>query len=213
MKRKFLGLIVTIVMVTNVEATCFASGINASHDYIPECYGVLTSDDGEQYFIKGDLVSAPSRQSVGGNERNTITYKYDIPASPDMEVLHDRIVQGNDGAIASTVYLTVEYSLRGIPEECLLTGVSGYWIISDSRVTVSSAYVAYECISILEGITQLKYNRPVSNHFALDSGFTQYVTATIMSSVEARLTVNYLMGNTREWSFTLCNDIIAYTLE
>lgn len=88
----------------------------------------------------------------------------------------------------------------------LLTSVSGYWVINDSQVTVSSASLIYGCSDL--SISQSNFTNPlsVSNHFSRNTGFTTYVSEAY-GVMGAKLTVNYKMGNTRSWSFTLDNTL------
>lgn len=112
----------------------------------------------------------------------------------------------HDGAYASTVYLTIHYSHKNTPTEYLLTKVSGHWVISNSNVSVESARVSYGCSGLFPTpATQSVADRSVSNYFSINTGFTKYVTSATNAVMGANLTVNYLMGTSRRWSFTLSN--------
>ena len=47
----------------------------------------------------------------------------------------------------------------------------------------------------------------VNNYFDISTGFTDYVVPDVLAVMGANLTVNYLMGTSRRWSFTLTNNL------
>lgn len=88
----------------------------------------------------------------------------------------------------------------------LLTSVSGYWVVDDHQVFTPSASLYYGCSD--PGITQSTYAFPISvnNHFNVDTDFTTYVRQEY-GVMGANLTVNYQMGSSRKWSFSLPNTL------
>ena len=169
-------------------------------------YGILTTEDGTQYVIEGILVEESVRSN--NNEDRSVTYKYDIPAvrasGGSSEVFE------NDGGYVSTVYVTVHYESRNVPVEYLLTKVTGRWEIRDSRVSVESAELDYGCNGYFpEAVnTQSVFGVPVGNNFSKTTGFKKYVSIDVGAVIGANLTVNYLMGTSRRWSFTLQNTLV-----
>ena len=188
-------------MFMSVNAVCCAevAGYDNSN-VIPVSTGTLVADDGTQYVIEGEPVVVAAAENSADK---AVTYRYDVPVpkAGGSTTVHD-----NDGALASTVYLTISYNTRNTPTEYLLTGVSGYWTISDSRVSVKSAYASYGCSGRFPQYTvQSKTNVSVKNHFSLKTGFKDYVIGDTLAVMGASLKVNYIMGSTRTWSFTLNN--------
>ena len=199
-----ISLVLTLMMCLSLYVPSFASEVNTtSFEELPEMIGILTTDKGEQHIIKGTLVSSPpSTRNLGNN--NHITYKYDLPISPKASGLTKESDQ--DSGLASTVYLTITYTHKNTPTEYLLTNVSGYWVITDSKASVESASVSYGCSGLFPTLTtQSVTDRSVSNYFNISTGFTNYVTSSSNAVMGANLTVNYLMGTARRWSFTLPN--------
>lgn len=203
MKRKLFSVILVAAMFMSVNAVCYAevAGYDNSN-VIPVSTGTLVADDGTQYVIEGEPVAVAAAENSADK---AVTYRYDVPVpkAGGSTTVHD-----NDGALASTVYLTISYNTRNTPTEYLLTGVSGYWTISDSRVSVKSAYASYGCSGRFPQYTvQSKTNVSVKNHFSLKTGFKDYVVGDTLAVMGASLKVNYIMGSTRTWSFTLNNHL------
>lgn len=199
MKKKLVALLLVLTMVVCIlPMSAFADNMEVGT--IPNLTGVLTTDDGTTYFIKGEFVDTP--QAYSNNESSSTTIKYELPAATPQS--GSNTVSGNDGGLSSTVYLTISYKVKSDENEYLLTGVSGYWVITDSKASVESATLNYGCTG--GGVTQAVNDLSVSNWFNISTGFQNYVPAYgIFSVMGANLTVNYLMGTARRWSFTLPN--------
>ncbi|WP_312943122.1 hypothetical protein [Oscillibacter sp.] len=204
MKKKMMSLALALVMCLSLCVPAFAADSNVSlSGATPEMIGVLTTEDGAQHIIEGTLVSmSPLTRSIGNN--NSVTYKYDLPAS--LRASGSTTESDHDGAIASTVYLTINYAHQNTPTEYLLTSVSGHWVITDQKASVESATVSYGCSGLFpRPTTQSVLDRSVANYFNISTSFTNYVASDTHAVMGANLTVNYLMGTAWRWSFTLTN--------
>lgn len=160
--------------------------------------GLLTSDTGEQIQILGTKISSCQRSA----DMSTVdTYKFVIPDS----VMRDSGLTkyGPDNGYSSTIYLSIYYVGA---QQYLLTGVSGYWEMSDPRASVESAFLSYGCTpySIGPAHDQHVENLPVSNYFSCTTGFTHYIPE-MGGVLGAYLVLNYLMGTSRRWTFTFNN--------
>lgn len=199
MKKLISLFICLVIIITSLPISVYASDINSTHEYQDAMEGILTSYDGNQYVITGTLIS--SDQQMYSNT-SSATYAYNIPASL-LSSGGSNTEYSPDSGYASTVYLTVYYSHRNDRTEYLLTRVSGYWIISDENASVESAsvYYGYSC----DGPFIREYDtEDVNNYFSFSTGFTTYIPEAF-SAMGAHLTVNYLIGTSRRWSFTLTN--------
>lgn len=195
--KKLICLLLVLSILASTTPIAFA---DVSSE---EMIGILTSEDGRQFQILGSLMET---RDCNGN--TMATYRFDVPRS--IMTGGSSTIYDYDGGYASTVYLTITYSMQNSPSEYLLTGVSGHWIITDPNASVESATVSYGC----SAGTPADYNQyvldaPVSNYFSIPTGFTEYILGTAFGAVlGANLTVNYIMGSTRRWSFTLQNNLI-----
>lgn len=204
--KKIISLILAMAMCLSLCVQTFAKendGVNVEN--VPEMMGILRTDDGKEYTIKGVLVSV-APMSRAANDACSATYRYDLPVSPQA---NDSTTESDhDGAAASTVYLTIHYTHRNTPTEYLLTRVSGYWEISAQKVSVESAKLSYGCSGTFPSpTTQSVTDISVNNYFDISTGFTDYVVPDVLAVMGANLTVNYLMGTSRRWSFTLTNNL------
>ncbi len=141
--KKIISLILAMAMCLSLCVQTFAKendGVNVEN--VPEMMGILRTDDGKEYTIKGVLVSV-APMSRAANDACSATYRYDLPVSPQAN--GSTTESDHDGAAASTVYLTIHYTHRNTPTEYLLTRVSGYWEISAQKVSVESAKLSYGC--------------------------------------------------------------------
>lgn len=117
-------------------------------------------------------------------------------------------VDSADGGNASRVYLTIGYSMQNTPTEYKLTSVSGRWTLEDSRVSVTSASLTYGCSGLFPvTVTQTGSREHVSNPFSISTGFKSYVVGSYCGVMGAHLTLTYLMGSSRTWTFTLDNTL------
>ena len=202
--KKAISLILAVAMCLLLCVQAFAiENIGASTKSAPEMTGILRGDDGREYSIVGKLVSVAPMSQVANNV-SSATYRYDLPISPQAN--SSLTESDHDGALASTVYLTIHYTHKNTPTEYLLTRVSGYWEISDPSVSVDSATLSYGCSGAYpRPTTQSVMDASVSNYFNISTGFTNYVASVSNGTMGATMTVNYLMGTSRRWSFTITN--------
>lgn len=210
MKKRVISALLSLITVLSIAPSAFAFGSEATPvDKYPSGIGILTTDDGSQYIIQGKVVSespasasTPNATVLGENGQASVTYLYDIPESLTKS--------SYDSGVVSTVYLTITYKTRNTPTEYLLTGVSGKWVITDSKASVESATLSYGCTGVFPSpTTQSVRNVPVENNFSISTGFTDYVTsaASAYDVMGANLTLGYLMGTSRRWTFTLTNNL------
>lgn len=166
--------------------------------------GILTLDDGTQIEVEGEIVNTAS--TLDDHSDQSVTYRYNLPSVSRVggsSTIHD-----NDGGYASTVYLTISYDIKGNPSTYLLKQVSGYWLVSDPNVSVTSAKLNYGCTGIFPvPTTQSVIGVSVSNYFTRNTGFTDYVSDAYKAVLGANLTLTYKMGSYRTWSFTLTNNL------
>ncbi len=198
--KKLLSLLLAVLMVSMLPMATFAEGT----DIKKPAYGILTSEDGEQILIEGKVCE--SVQTYAGNA-GSITYEYAIPASVARATSSSTTVDAPDDGYASHVYLTVKYKTQNTPTEYLLTGVSGKWTIEDPKVSVLSTSLTYGYSGFFPAYaSQNKTVNNVSNPFSYNTGFSSYIL-TDGAVMGANLTLNYLMGSSRKWSFTLINNL------
>ena len=180
--KKIISLILAMAMCLSLCVQTFAKendGVNVEN--VPEMMGILRTDDGKEYTIKGVLVSV-APMSRAANDACSATYRYDLPVSPQAN--GSTTESDHDGAAASTVYLTIHYTHRNTPTEYLLTRVSGYWEISAQKVSVESAKLSYGCSGTFPSpTTQSVTDISVNNYFDISTGFTDYVVPDVLSLI------------------------------
>ena len=118
--KKIISLILAMAMCLSLCVQTFAKendGVNVEN--VPEMMGILRTDDGKEYTIKGVLVSV-APMSRAANDACSATYRYDLPVSPQAN--GSTTESDHDGAAASTVYLTIHYTHRNTPTEYLFVG-------------------------------------------------------------------------------------------
>ncbi len=208
MKKKVFSMFLAIMMLCPIITPVYAIEIEKPTIKIPPAMrGVVTDMDGNQYVVEGVLVETLQPQNNG---EISATYRYDVPMRAATGSITE---EGIDGGYCSRVYLTIYFN-RDIYEDneavntYLLTRVSGEWELSVSNTRIESAYLSYTCTSVIPHISQSAFDVEVDNNFNVYTGFTRYVPETPAALVSASLTVNYIMGTTRRWSFTLINELI-----
>lgn len=205
MIKKVMSLVLASLITLSAFEFAFAADIKSEVISSP-MIGILTADDGTQTEVEGILVSTSTAPTRSGLIDKEATYRYDLEVLPRAD--GSKTESDVDGGYCSTVYLTIKYSSKNSPTEYLLTGVSGYWTITDGKASVESAKLSYGCSGRFpEPVTQSITNKSVNNHFNISTGFNKYVTSDVYGVLGANLTVNYLMGTSRRWSFTLSNNL------
>jgi len=203
MFRKLLCTFLSVCIIFSSSVYSYASEIESFESISPSvCTGILTSSNGEEYIIYGTKVDNEQR-SISNN--SSITYRYDLPAS--IMATGTSSVNSPDSGYVSTVYLTVNYTHRNNQSEYLLTSISGSWVISDYQASVQSAYLNAGCNCDLPLVSNQRIeDRAVSNNFYINTNFSTYI-AQDYGIMGAYLTLNYIIGSSRTWSFTLDNTI------
>ena len=156
--------------------------------------GILTLDDGTQIEVVGEIVDTAS--TLNYNSDKSITHKYHLPS-----------VARAGGS--STVYLTISYDVKGSPSTYLLKQISGYWLVFDPNVSVTSTKLNYGCTGTFPiPTTQSVTGVSVSNYFTRNTGFTDYISDGYKAVLGANLILTYNMGSSRTWSFTFINHLL-----
>lgn len=139
---------------------------------------VLVSSSGEVREIYAEPVLAPSVKNADGSYSQV--YDFYVLSS---DLTH--VASQFDDTKAVKATLAINLTTQG--SSVLLTGVSGYWEIYDSWVSVKSAYLRYACNGPQAGETQSR-ERSVSNNFSYSTGFNIYVSPG-WTAVGANLTL------------------------
>lgn len=220
--KKIVSLLIASILCFSLFPTALAAApeLNNESESIPKTMtGYLTDDEGNTQLVTGHLVetSTPkssalkqnalsvldSKRSSSDENLKSATYAFSLYSTTN----HSDTASGSDGALCSTVYLTINYNIINTHvAQYRLNSVSGHWKVA-SPARVASATLKYGCTGLnidKFGVTQTR-TRSVSNYFSYNSGFTSYVADFNGSVAGALLTVNYKMGTSRTWSFTIYN--------
>lgn len=202
-KKKLVSVLLAMVMVLGLSVPAFAA--EEVCETTPTMYGILVSDDGEVYEIAGILVENEcATYSLNSQDEFSATYQFDVPSRAIQN--GTSTIDGPDSSSESTIWLTIKWKTNTSDHTYLLTGVSGHWtIFDDTRVSVTSTNLVYGCSNPI--YTQTNYpGVAVSNSFDVSTGFTHYILEA-GGVMGANLTLNYLMGTSRRWSFTMTNNL------
>ena len=190
--KRVVSCLLALVMTLIMPLTVFAADGEILSDVPATMQGVLT-----------DSVATNSEDGVA-----SLTYEFDVPMVQAAPTNGSTTVDSADGGNASRVYLTIGYSMQNTPTEYKLTSVSGRWTLEDSRVSVTSASLTYGCSGLFPvTVTQTGSREHVSNPFSISTGFKSYVVGAYCGVMGAHLTLTYLMGSSRTWTFTLDNTL------
>lgn len=204
--KRVVSCLLALVMTLIMPLTVFAADGEILSDVPATMQGVLTSDDGIKIFVEGKLCDSVATNSEDGVA--SLTYEFDVPMVQAAPTNGSTTVDSADGGNASRVYLTIGYSMQNTPTEYKLTSVSGRWTLEDSRVSVTSASLTYGCSGLFPvTVTQTGSREHVSNPFSISTGFKSYVVGAYCGVMGAHLTLTYLMGSSRTWTFTLDNTL------
>lgn len=200
--KKLVAVILSVILVmVPTVALAKEPALTVPDDGI---IGYLTDDNGNTIEVKGFIVETAMVNFLDADL--SVTYGFNLAVPTSTNGSGEYTESSPDTAMESTVYLTIYYKTQNpsTGTTYLLTSVSGYWEIDrPNSVSVESASVRYGCSDI--GTTQSR-TRAVGNNFSFSTGFSNYVSR-IGGVMGARLTVNYLMGTSRRWSFTLTNNL------
>lgn len=211
----------TIICVAVILAMCFPININAFADNTAmetkintheALEGKIVDPYGNTYKVEGRIVES-ERTSFAMTEHsgNTITYAFDIYSNgTSLSAILPNSSDATDYTYQSTVTLTINYNAStDYPAEFLLTSVSGNWTIDDSRVSVISGTLNYACTDYdnwEQSVTYYLSSSDLQNKsFYKNTNFTEYIGRDFGGFLGATLTLNYLMGDSRTWSFTVEN--------
>lgn len=211
LKKRFTSLFLALAMVLGLSGQAFAAEVQGDEQEIaPVGTARLVCEDGREYDIAGELVSTSSRLATmsAGDMITEQTYRYEIPAA--LTAGGETTIHDNDGGYASTVYLTICWETVG--GKYLLTNVSGHWEISDYNASVESTSLVFGCTG--GEATQTNWLNPASvgNYFNVNTGFKTHVSS-FGGVMGANWTLNYLMGTSRRWKFTITNNLFNNGLD
>lgn len=201
-KALTLALAFAFAMVFPMQAFAIENQ-NAEQEGINMMPAYLTDDMGNTVKATGRLVSV---MAISEADDLQATYAFDLYTSRANNTL---TVDDVDGSASATVYLTLKYvTTSNTPTLYKLTNVSGQWVIHDSAVRVTSASLTYGFAGGFPSTVSDTWTGAVSNNFSKNTGYTDYV-AELGATMGAHLTVNFAMGSTRTWSFTLYNYLLG----
>ncbi len=189
-------LALSFCFVLSMPAYAVDAGL---YEPAPSMTGYLYDDEGNCVEVTGYLVDMGMACAYDENNE-TIAATYAFRSPP-----FNTTASGPDSGYSSTIYLTNYYSRNEYQYK--LDAVSGYWEIHDSRVSVTSAKLSYCSTAINTTVTQRADDVPVSNNFYINTGFTEYGYATDAYTISSRLTLSYLMGTSRTWTFSMENNL------
>ena len=193
--KKFFAVLLVFAIGLTMGTAALAADLDQG-TIAQRMTGYLYDDAGNCVEVIGRLVETNVMALSNANESIAATYEFNLKST----TFNSNPVSSPDSGYSSTVYLTVNYYRNG--SSYLLSSVSGSWVIEDSRVSVTSASLYYFCV---DGQHSLQNgSRSVSNNFYVGTGFSTYVSGAGLA-VGAQLTLTYLMGTSRSWTFTLPN--------
>ncbi len=164
--------------------------------------GILTSEDGEQTQVLGELVSA----RVVDQDKIACTYSYDVSLPRGSG---SNTEEGEDSSISITAYNTIEWQTSTIQgyTHCVLTRVSGSWSFIDQQVIVDNCAIEYSCDGIGEdGAVRQSGSKPsVSNNYSYATGFSEYVQVPSLGLRIGQKQTFSLQRGSSTWTFTLNN--------
>lgn len=137
MCKKFCSLLLAAAMLT-LPFQAYAIDADNTQRFV---IGHIYDEEGNLVeAVEGRVISVtPKRIS----DEVRVTYAVDLSTNAEYELT----AHSPDSGHASTVYLTIGYKYAEA-WMCLLTSVSGYWVISDPKASVESASVHYECTGL-----------------------------------------------------------------
>lgn len=196
-KRICSFVLVFVLCLIPMQATA------ANPDMPSRIEAYLIADSGEVMSVIGqkvDLSQEISELSASSSSEESSTYVFSLYSNPSYTLTANEM----DGSLSVRVYLTIKYTTRNSPAEYLLTNVSGSWEILDSRVSITKAELEYGCTGFYPSYAEQSGSKEVSNNFSYDTGFTKYIIPEggVLGSY---LTLDLLMGQTRQWDFVIKN--------
>ncbi len=202
--KKIISIMCTFLFCVLSPLELMAADISDNSTVVPsEMPAYLTDEAGVTMETVGRLVTV---SSISLDDGLHATYAYELYSARGNNSL---TVDDTDGSAAATIYLTVHYTTSSTtPTQYRLNKVSGYWTIHDSNVTVPSATLEYGFAGHFPKVASGSWSGAVSNNFSKTTGFTDYIISD-GGTMGATLLVNFKMGTSRTWSFTLYNYIFG----
>ena len=193
--KTIVSVLISILIMIQMSTPAMAASITPT-DSSPAMVGYMTNEEGISIKIHGELLEAQAVHNQ--DDTYSATYLYRTPI-----VSGSNTTDSPDSGYSSHVYLTIKYKVKD-SRHFLLTSISGYREIQDSRVSVTKSKIDY-----ISGVKQFKNDIKASNHFNKTTGFTEYTEDDgTFSDVGAELKLKYLMGDSRTWSFSLNNFVL-----
>ena len=151
----------------------------------------------------GELISA----IIGTDGKCEATYGFRLSHMDRGIIIED----GYDGAGASYVTISICFNTsyyNNVPIH-LLTSVSGSWAVQDPYVSVTDVVVDYCCTGGGPDGHPVNNQHSHDNHppvylggFSYNTGYTSYIVE-LLGTLGAKMTLSYLMGTSRTWSFEI----------
>jgi len=161
----------------------------------------IENEDGERKEIEGQLVPSSSIQTFDASGEKSATYVFSVSPS-DLGLTKSQL----DGSYSVRAYLTIRYRMMSNDTLVLLTGVSGYWTISDRTVRVTNVRLRYGCDDMFLMGKQSDEIASVGNNFSYDTGYQEYA-AVACGVAGANIEVDMQHGTAGStWSMYIQNN-------
>ena len=162
--------------------------------------GCLTDENGNKYYIEGELVDTPAVFAMDDAGDKTVTYAFDTYAT------NSELQKGafdSTGSVKS--YILITYNTTGSADEyMLIKRVRGWWTISDPQVSVTSASIKYNCSGLTPHSESVRQTNTINNIVpdkTYNTNFSQYVLKDYSGQINATITTNLKRGSSSKWSF------------
>lgn len=201
--KKLLNIIITFIFViVPINTLASSSSSNLTNDNL--IVGYLTDDEGETIEVKGTLVNQEKKRNILDNSN---TYLFELYRNRSSNTLTS---SEKDSTLSIKVYMTISYTKNrdssGSSNLYLLTKVSGYWNMLDSRVFVSGTPNLRVGCTDFKTSSQIK-NYSVNNYFSINPRFTNAVLLTSGGEMGGTLSIKLAMNNSRTWTFSMSNQL------
>lgn len=208
LKKLLYAAVATFVMLSMFSVPFFAETVDGKELPPENAIGYLQSEEGSITPIIGYLQDVPC--PVSDSELSgSVTYMFPVEAR--LIKSKETTQSDTDNTYSVRYYLTLSYKYDDTKDKHLLTAVSGYWTILDSKVRVTDAMLSYGCNDAFgAGSNQICYNLSVSNHFSVSTGFKNYVQKNTVGepfdgAVGAYLVSTLRRGAASNWTFKITN--------
>lgn len=210
--KKTLCCILVLVLVFASGTTVFAAEINMIEDSISlgNSYAMLTSEDGDVYYIKIDNVETAIQTTTQANGEIAVTKSVLINGE---NLISSTATQNNeredwDSTASIKAYTTIYFKESGSPKTYLITKVTGGFTYYDLDVDVKAQKVIIGCKGPFPSYTDQKITKyPTGTSFSEDTGFTKYVLPT-RAEIGASYTLT-IGRNGKTWELKLLNSLTS----